>query len=77
MGSCEISQGEKMLYSGTDPESHITEYTLVYEDYLLPPTPTGPARQPEPPPPPLAPPPDSGFRASGFGFRVWGVGFRV
>jgi len=21
-----------MLYSGTDPESHITEYTLVYED---------------------------------------------
>ena len=22
-----------MLYSGTDPESYITEYTLVYEDY--------------------------------------------
>jgi hypothetical protein len=21
-----------MLYSGTDPESHITEYTLVYKD---------------------------------------------
>ena len=21
-----------MLYSGTDPESYITEYTLVYED---------------------------------------------
>jgi len=21
-----------MLYSGTDPESNITEYTLVYED---------------------------------------------
>jgi len=24
-----------MLYSGTDPESYITEYTLVYEDYRL------------------------------------------
>jgi len=23
-----------MLYSGTDPESYITEYTLVYEDKL-------------------------------------------
>ena len=23
-----------MLYSGTDPESCITEYTLVYEDKL-------------------------------------------
>ena len=22
-----------MLYSGTDPESYITEYTLVYDDY--------------------------------------------
>ena len=22
-----------MLYSGTDPESYITEYNLVYEDY--------------------------------------------
>ena len=21
-----------MLYSGTDPESYITEYTLIYED---------------------------------------------
>jgi len=29
----EVSRGEKMLYSGTDPESYITEYTLVYEDY--------------------------------------------
>ena len=25
-----VSRGEKMLYSGTDPESYITEYTLVY-----------------------------------------------
>ena len=25
---------EKMLYSGTDPESYITEYTFVYEDDL-------------------------------------------
>ena len=24
-----------MLYSGTDPESYITEYTLVYEDDRL------------------------------------------
>jgi len=28
----EVSRGEKMLYSGTDPESYITEYTLVYEE---------------------------------------------
>jgi len=26
------SHVEKMLYAGTDPESYITEYTLVYED---------------------------------------------
>ena len=24
-----------MLYSGTDPESYITEYTLVYEENVL------------------------------------------
>jgi len=24
-----------MLYSGTDPESYITEYTLVYEDKVV------------------------------------------
>ena len=30
--SGEVPRGEKMLYSGTDPESYITEYTLVYED---------------------------------------------
>ena len=30
--SGEVSRGEKMLYSGTDPESYITEYTLVYDD---------------------------------------------
>ena len=29
--SCEVSRGEKMLISGTDPESYITEYTLGYE----------------------------------------------
>jgi len=23
-----------MLYSGTDPESYITEYTLVYEEQI-------------------------------------------
>ena len=32
--SGEVPRGEKMLYSGTDPESYITECTLVYEDYL-------------------------------------------
>jgi len=31
-GSREVSRGEKMLYAGTDPESYITEYTLLYED---------------------------------------------
>ena len=30
----EVPRGEKMLYSGTDPESYITEYTLVYEDKI-------------------------------------------
>ena len=30
--SGEVPRGEKMLDSGTDPESYITEYTLVYED---------------------------------------------
>jgi len=29
-----------MLYSGTDPESYITEYTLLYED-KSPPQPLG------------------------------------
>ena len=28
----EVPRGDKMLYSGNDPESYITEYTLVYED---------------------------------------------
>ena len=31
----EVSRGENMLYSGTDPESYITEYTLVYEEKKL------------------------------------------
>jgi len=30
--SGEVPRGEKMPYSGTDPESYITEYTLVYEE---------------------------------------------
>jgi len=29
--SGEVPRGDNMLYSGTDPESYITEYTLVYE----------------------------------------------
>ena len=29
----EVSRGEKILYPGTDPESYITENTLVYEKY--------------------------------------------
>jgi len=32
VGSGGVSRGEKMLYSGTNPEAYITEYTLVYED---------------------------------------------
>ena len=32
MGFGEVSRGEKMLESGTDPESYITKYTSVYED---------------------------------------------
>ena len=31
----EVSQGEKMLYSGTDPESYITENTFVYEEKIF------------------------------------------
>ena len=27
VGCGEVSRGEKMLYSGTDPESYITEYS--------------------------------------------------
>ena len=30
----EVPRGKKMLYSGTDPESYITEYTLEYENCL-------------------------------------------
>jgi len=33
--SGEVSRGERMLYSGADPESYITEYTLVYADDRL------------------------------------------
>ena len=31
--SREVSRGEKMDLRGTDPESYITEYTLVHEEY--------------------------------------------
>ena len=31
----EVSREEKMALRGTDPESYITDYTLVYEDKLL------------------------------------------
>ena len=30
----EVSRGEKLALRGTDPESYITEYTLVYEKQL-------------------------------------------
>jgi len=33
--SGEVPRGEKMLYSGTDPETYITEYTLVYKDFAI------------------------------------------
>ena len=29
--SGEVPSGETVLYSGTDPESYITKYTVVYE----------------------------------------------
>ena len=32
VGSGEVPREEKMLYSGTDPESYITEYAVVYEE---------------------------------------------
>ena len=31
----EVPREEEMLYSGTDPESYITEYTLVYKEKQL------------------------------------------
>ena len=31
-GHKEVSRGEKMLDSGTDPDSYITVYTLAYEE---------------------------------------------
>ena len=31
----EVLRGKKMNYSGLDPESYITEYTLVYEEQVL------------------------------------------
>ena len=31
----EVSRGERMILRGTDLESYITEYTLVYEDKIL------------------------------------------
>jgi len=33
--SGEVPQGEKILYSGADPESYITEYTIIYKDKTL------------------------------------------
>jgi len=30
----EVSRGEETTLRGTDPESYITEFTLVYEDFL-------------------------------------------
>jgi len=29
----EVPRREKLLFSGTDPASYITQYTLVYEDH--------------------------------------------
>ena len=38
LGPGEVPSGDKMLYYGTDPESYITEHTLVYEDKITPQT---------------------------------------
>ena len=35
MTSGEVSRGEKMILRRTDPESYITEYTVVYEDKTI------------------------------------------
>ena len=34
MDAGEVSRREKMLFSGTVPESYITEYTSVYENNI-------------------------------------------
>ena len=34
--SGEVSRGEKMALKVSDPDSYITEYTLVYEDKKVP-----------------------------------------
>ena len=45
--SREVPRGEKMLYSGTDQGSYITEYTLVYKGGKHP-TPSIPTPKPGP-----------------------------
>ena len=32
--NCNLSRGEKILSSGTDPESYITENSSTYEDFF-------------------------------------------
>ena len=34
VGSGEVTHAEQMLYSGTDPESYITQYTGLFEEKL-------------------------------------------
>ena len=38
LGSGGVLRGEKLLLSGTEPESYITEYSLIYEDKNLTPS---------------------------------------
>jgi len=65
----EVSRGERMLYSGADPESYITKYTLVYKDYTAPPYQTkcrhGHLKHSS-----------VAFGVLGLGFWVWGSGIR-
>jgi len=82
VGSGEVSSGEKMLYSGTDPKSYITEYTLVYEEFVE--KPKSPQVRQDPPSkkttvefciPSKLGRGTSRCRVWGFGFGVWGFGF--
>jgi hypothetical protein len=76
-----------MAFRGSDPESNITEYTLVYEEKKKKkmrkglPLQGGTQMRDEAAPRRCRPPSfgvqGSGFRVQGSGFRVQGLGFRV
>ena len=73
----EVSRGEKMLYSRTDTESYITEYTLVYEDEHTADSVTRACVECAGCVSVSLFWPGFGFRVSGFGFRDPGFGYRA